>query len=46
MSKVITVSATATADPGYVTTHGWVYNSTTGDVWAAGFDANDKAYPR
>lgn len=44
VSKTIVLGTAA--DSGYVTTHGWIYNSATGDVWAAGFDANDKAYPR
>jgi general secretion pathway protein G len=43
-SKVIVLSNAA--DSGYVTDHGWVYNSATGEVWAAGFDAFDNAYPR
>jgi len=44
VSKVIALGVSA--DAGYVTTHGWVYDNATGEVWAGGFDANDSAYPR
>jgi type II secretory pathway pseudopilin PulG len=33
-------------DSGYQTTHGWIFNPTTGDIWAGSFDANDQPYPR
>lgn len=33
-------------DPGYQTTHGWIFNPATGDVWAGSFDAQDRPYPR
>ncbi len=36
----------ATPDAAYQTTHGWVYNSATGEIWAGGFDANDQPHPR
>lgn len=26
--------------------YGWIYDDTTGDVWAAGFDAEDQPLPR
>lgn len=34
------------ADASFDTTRGWIYNPLTGDVWAAGFDSQDQAYPR
>lgn len=34
------------ADGSFVTTHGWVVDPATGNVWAAGFDANDVPYAR
>ncbi len=33
-------------DTGYQTTHGWVFDETTGQVWAGGFDANGIPYPK
>lgn len=33
-------------DTAFQTDHGWVYNSTTGEVWAGGFDGNDEPLPR
>ena len=35
-----------TPDAAYQTTHGWVYNDTTGEIWAGGFDSNDQPLPR
>ncbi len=32
-------------DPAYSSDYGWIYNPATGDIWAAGFDANDRPYP-
>ncbi len=29
-------------DSAYQTTHGWIYNATTGEIWAGAFDANDE----
>lgn len=29
-------------DTAYQTTHGWIYNATTGEIWAGAFDANDQ----
>ncbi len=39
------VFATA-ADTAYHRSYGWVYDPATGNVWAAGFDANDQPFPR
>ncbi len=33
-------------DSGYHTDYGWIYNPSTGDVWAAGYDAEDNPFPR
>lgn len=33
-------------DAAYQTTHGWIYNSATGEIWAGGFDINDNPLPR
>jgi len=43
-SKVI-VMGTA-ADTSFQSTHGWIYNPATGDVWAGSFDAADGAFDR
>lgn len=29
-------------DSSYQTTHGWVYNAATGEIWAGAFDADDQ----
>lgn len=34
------------ADSSFLSTHGWIYDPSTGNVWAAGFDASDNAYPK
>lgn len=33
-------------DTTYQTTHGWIFNSTTGEVWAGGFDAAGDPLPK
>ncbi len=33
-------------DAAFQTTHGWVFNAATGEVWAGSFDANDQPIPR
>jgi prepilin-type N-terminal cleavage/methylation domain-containing protein len=33
-------------DAAYQTAHGWIFNATTGEVWAGGFDVNDQPLPR
>tara|TARA_R110002096_G_scaffold435816_1_gene663145 strand:- start:162683 stop:163111 length:429 start_codon:yes stop_codon:yes gene_type:complete len=43
-SKVIVIGTGP--DTTYQTAHGWVYNDSTGEVWAGGFDANDEPLPR
>lgn len=41
-----TIVIRGTPDAAYQTTHGWVFDSTTGTVWAGGFDANDEPLPQ
>ncbi len=36
----------STPDAAYQTTHGWIYNDITGEIWAGGFDMNDEPLPR
>ena len=36
----------ATADPGWQAAHGWIYNTSTGELWAGSFDAADHPFPR
>ena len=43
-SKVIAIGNAP--DVAYQTTHGWIYDDATGQVWAGGFDANDEPLPR
>jgi len=33
-------------DAAWQTTHGWIFDPATGNVWAGGFDGDDAAYPR
>jgi general secretion pathway protein G len=33
-------------DTVYQSTHAWIYNDATGEIWAGGFDANDEPLPR
>ena len=33
-------------DANYQSDYGWIFNTTTGDIWAGGFDADDKPLPR
>lgn len=35
-----------TPDAAWQTTHGWIFDPATGNVWAGGFDGDDEAYPR
>ncbi len=44
VSKTIVLGAAP--DVSYVTTHGWIYNSATGEVWAGGFDGFDRPFPK
>lgn len=34
------------ADAAYQTSHGWIYDNTTGRVWAGSFGSDDQALPR
>ncbi len=43
-SKIVAIGTGP--DPGYQTTHGWVYDPATGEIWAGAFDVNDDPYPR
>lgn len=42
--QVIVLGVAPDAD--FQTTHGWIYNAATGQIWAGGFDINDNPYPR
>ena len=33
-------------DAAYQKTHGWIYDDTTGEVWAGSFDAKDEPLPK
>jgi general secretion pathway protein G len=35
-----------TPDTAWQTTHAWIFDPATGNVWAGGFDAEDVAHPR
>jgi len=41
-----TIALGTAADTTFQTTHGWIFNATTGEVWAGNFDANDEPLPR
>ena len=34
------------ADPSWQTTHGWIFDPATGNVWAGSFNAADEAFDR
>lgn len=36
----------AAPDGAYQTTHGWIFDPASGQVWAGGFDANDRPHNR
>ncbi len=36
----------STPDVAYQTTHGWIFDDTTGTIWAGGFDLNDEPIPQ
>jgi len=40
-----TVVLGAAPDAAFQTDHAWIYDSTTGEIWAGGFDINDQPYP-
>ncbi len=33
-------------DAAYQTTHAWIFDNSTGDIWAGGFDIDDQPLPR
>lgn len=33
-------------DAAYQTTHGWIFDAATGEIWAGGFDVNDEPLPK
>ncbi len=35
-----------TPDEAYQTAYGWIYDDTTGQVWAGGFDGNDEPFAK
>lgn len=43
-SKVIVIGSGP--DTSYHTNYAWIFNDQTGEVWAAGFDADDRPFPR
>ena len=43
-AKVIVLGAGP--DAAYQTTHGWIFNAATGEVWAGGFDATGTPHPK
>jgi len=43
-ARVITIGTGP--DSSYHQDYGWIYNPDTGDVWAAGYDANDNPFPK
>lgn len=45
-SRVIVVMPNAVPDAAYHTNYGWIYDPNNGDIFAAGFDANDNPLPR
>jgi hypothetical protein len=42
----IFAAANAEADTTYQTDYGWIFNTSTGELWAGGFDAQDAALPK
>jgi prepilin-type N-terminal cleavage/methylation domain-containing protein len=42
--KVVVVSGTPV--PAFDDSYGWIYDESTGEVWASGFDLNDEPLPR
>jgi general secretion pathway protein G len=45
-AREVRVVANAVPDTAFQTDYGWIFDSATGDVWAGGFDANDRPLPR
>lgn len=42
-AKVIVIANSP--DSSFQTSYGWIYNDTTGEIWAGSFDANDEPIP-
>lgn len=45
-ARDIVVMPNAVPDAAYHTNYGWIYDPTNGEIFAAGFDANDNPLPR
>ena len=45
-ARTIVVMPNAVPDAAYHTNYGWIYDPTDGDIFAAGFDAEDEPLPR
>jgi len=45
-SRAIVVMPAAVPDAAYHTNYGWIYDPNNGEIYAAGFDANDDPLPR
>jgi general secretion pathway protein G len=43
-SKIVIIGNTP--DTAWQSTHGWIFDAATGNVWAGGFDSQDVAFPR
>jgi general secretion pathway protein G len=43
-ATIITIRSTP--DVGYQTAYGWIYDDTTGDLWAGSFNQDDEPYPK
>jgi len=43
-SRIIVIDSSP--DTEYQTDYGWIFDDTTGDIWAGGFDGNDKPWPK
>jgi len=41
-----TIVLDAAPDGSYQTTHAWIFNDATGEIWAGGFDGDDQPLPR
>lgn len=45
-STVITASAGAGPDTNFQSSYGWIFDPTSGNLWAGSFDGHDKPIPR
>ncbi|MBX3357635.1 MAG: type II secretion system protein [Phycisphaeraceae bacterium] len=45
-AREVRVVPDATPDAAFQTMYGWIFDPNTGQVWAGGFDVNDKPLPR